>query len=136
MTKKVFTLYHIRDSIIDKEGQTPKGDIKMKVRMLKRPSGTSMVNQLVINEGRKTWFQSYDSTIIEIDRELQKITVGCDWDYSITTTRCLKQFLNEEMHWSSKEVDEFKKKLRKAQSSDDNIFVFNNFSIIYDKDLR
>lgn len=66
----------------------------------------------------------------------KKITVGRDWDYSITTTRCLKQFLNEEMQWSSKEVDEFKKKLRKAQSSDDNIFVFNNFSIIYDKDLR
>ena len=108
----------------------------MKVRMLKRPRGTAMVNQLVINEGRKTWFQSYDSVIIEIDREYQKITVGRDWDYSITTTRYLKQFLNEEMQWSSKEVDEFKKKLRKAQSSDDNIFVFNNFSIIYDENLR
>lgn len=44
----------------------------MKVRMLKRPRGTAMVNQLVINEGRKTWFQSYDSVIIEIDREYQK----------------------------------------------------------------
>lgn len=62
----------------------------MKVRMLKRPRGMAMVNQLVINEGRKTWFQSYDSVIIEIDREYQKIIVGRDWDYSITTTRCLK----------------------------------------------
>lgn len=108
----------------------------MKVRMLKRPRGTAMVNQLVINEGRKTWFQSYDSVIIEIDREYQKITVGRDWDYSITTTRCLKQFLNEEMQWSSEEVDEFKKKLRKAQYSGNNEFVYDGFSVIYDKDLR
>lgn len=44
----------------------------MKVRRLEGPRGTAMVNQLVINEERKTWFQSYDSVIIEIDREYQK----------------------------------------------------------------
>lgn len=108
----------------------------MKVKRLKRPSGTAMVNQLVIYEGSKTWFQSYDSVIIEIDGEYQKITVGCDWDYLITTIKCLKIFLKEELRWSDEAVEEFKKKLRKVQSSDDNIFVFNNFSIIYDKDLR
>jgi len=108
----------------------------MKVRRLKRPSGTAMVNQLVIDEGSKTWFQSYDSVIIEIDRELQKITVGTDWDYSITTIKCLKIFLKEKLLWSDEAVLEFKKKLKKAQSSDDNIFVFNNFSIIYDENLR
>ena len=108
----------------------------MKVYNLEGKSGRAVANQFVIKDDNRKVFQSYDSTIIEIDRELQKITVGRDWDYSITTTRYLKQFLNEEMTWSSKEVEEFKKKLRKSQYSDDNIFVFNNFSIIYDGDLR
>lgn len=108
----------------------------MKVRQLKRPRGTVVVNHFIIDERRKTWFQSYDSIIIEIDREYQKITVGCDWDYSMTTTKYLKQFLNEELQWNSKEVEEFKKKLRKIKSSTENIFVFNNFSIVYDANLK
>lgn len=44
----------------------------MKVRNLEGKSGRAVPNQFVINEGRKTWFQSYDSVIIEIDREYQK----------------------------------------------------------------
>lgn len=44
----------------------------MKVRRLKNSRGAAMVNQLVINDERKTWFQSYDRVIIEIDREYQK----------------------------------------------------------------
>lgn len=108
----------------------------MKVRQLKRPRGTVVVNQFIIDEGRKTWFQSYDSIIIEIDRECQKIIVGCDWDYSMTTKKYLKQFLNEELCWNNEEAEEFKKKLRKAQSSMGNTFVFNNYSIVYDAGLR
>lgn len=86
----------------------------MKVRRLKSPRGATMVNQLVIDEGSKTWFQSYDSVIIEIDRECQKITVGRDWDYSITTIKCLKIFLKEKLWWSDEAVLEFKKKLKKS----------------------
>lgn len=108
----------------------------MKVRQLKRPRGTVVVNQFIIDEERKTWFQSYDSVIIEIDREYQKITVGRDWNYSMTTTKYLKQFLNEELCWNNEEVEEFKKKLRKARSSMDSIFVFNNFSVVYDANLK
>ena len=108
----------------------------LKIYNLEGQSGKPVVNQFVIEDGSKTWFQSYDSIIIEIDRESQKMTVGRDWDYSRTTTKYLKIFLNEEMAWSSKEVEEFKKKLRKAQSSGNNEFVYDGFSVIYDKDLR
>lgn len=108
----------------------------MKVYNLEGKSGRAVVNQLVIDEGSKTWFKSYDSVIIEIDRECQKITVGRDWDYSITTGKCLKIFLKEKLWWSDEAVLEFKKKLKKAQSSGNNEFVYDGFSVIYDKDLR
>lgn len=108
----------------------------MKVRNLEGIRGRAIVNQFVIDDGRKTTFQSYDSVIIEIDRECQKITVGRDWDYSITTIKCLKIFLKETLWWSDEAVLEFKKKLKKAQSSGNNEFVYDGFSVIYDKDLR
>lgn len=44
----------------------------MKVRNLEGTRGNVVVNQFVIEEGRKTWFQSYDSIIVEIDRENEK----------------------------------------------------------------
>ena len=108
----------------------------MKVRNLEGIRGTIIRNQFVIDEGQKIWFQSYDSVIVEIDREHQKITIGRDWDYSRTTTKYLKVFLNQELYWCGDEVEEFKKKLRKVQSSADNIFVFNNYSIVYNAGLR
>lgn len=62
--------------------------------------------------------------------------MGCDWDYSRTTTKYLKIFLEQELGLFSDEVEEFKKKLRKAQSSTDNIFVFGGYSVVYDAGLR
>lgn len=44
----------------------------MKVYNLEGKSGRAVANQFVIEDGSKTWFQSYDSVIIEIDRESQK----------------------------------------------------------------
>lgn len=108
----------------------------MKVRNLEGTRGNAVVNQFVIEEGRKTWFQSYDSIIVEIDRENEKIIVGCDWDYSRTTTKYLKIFLEQELGLYSEEVEKFKKKLRKAQSSTDNIFVFGDYTIVYDTGLK
>lgn len=84
----------------------------MKVRRLKNSRGAAMLNQLVINDRRKTWFQSYDRVIIEIDREYQKITVGCDWDCSIPTMKSLKIFLKEQLLRSDETILEFKKKLK------------------------
>lgn len=108
----------------------------MKVRNLEGIRGTVVRNQFIINEGHKTWFQSYNSIIVEIDREYQKITIGCDWDYSRTTAKYLKVFLNQELYWCGDEVEEFKKKLRKVQSSTNNIFAFGGYSVVYDAGLR
>lgn len=77
MTKKVFTLLFISDNIIDEERATPrKENIKMKVKNLEGIRGKAIVNQFVIDEGRTTWFQSYDSIIVEINREDEKNNRG------------------------------------------------------------
>ena len=60
----------------------------MKVRNFKHK------NQYVIEDGRKTHFQSYDSLICTVD-EKGHVTLYPDWDYSNTTRRHLYQFLRE-----------------------------------------
>lgn len=50
-------------------------------------------NQILIEDGNKTIFQSYNS-IIAI-KENGKITLGKDWDYSKTTEKYRNKFLGE-----------------------------------------
>ena len=63
----------------------------LKVKTLKN-------NQYVINDSdtEKTMFQSYNSPVIEIDRNDLIITVYPDYDYSITTSKYRNEFLNNE----------------------------------------
>lgn len=79
-------------------------------------------NQFIIEDGHKVVFQSYDSFICEIQvREIQGnriIKVGKNWDYSRTTMKYLKWFL-EEYLWDSPYTS--KKDFEK--------FLENNFNI-------
>ena len=50
-------------------------------------------NQFIITDTKKFVFQSYDSTIAVV--EGQKLTLGKDWDYSITTLKHLYKFMYE-----------------------------------------
>lgn len=59
-------------------------------------SGLKVANQFIITDGNRTLFQSYESPIIEIDRESQIITVFPNWDYSKTTGKYRNQFMNNE----------------------------------------
>lgn len=72
----------------------------MRVRNMVSPrSGREVANQFIITDGRKTVFQSYDSTIVEINREdleNKTITVYEDWDYSMTTGKYRNQFMEDE----------------------------------------
>lgn len=52
-------------------------------------------NQFVIRGENKTVFQSYNSEIAEINNDTGKLKLGCDWDYSKTTTKHLYLFLND-----------------------------------------
>jgi hypothetical protein len=68
----------------------------MKVRnMVSRNSGREVANQFIITDEKRTVFQSYSSTIIEIDWDNQEITIFPDWNYSVTTSKYRNQFMEE-----------------------------------------
>lgn len=50
-------------------------------------------NQLVIFDNEKTTFQSYDSVVATIDKEV--LTLGYNWNYGSTTRKHLYMFIRE-----------------------------------------
>lgn len=68
----------------------------MTVENMRSPrTGAKVVNQFVITDGCRTVFQSYDSTIAEINRNPRTITIGEDWDYSVTTGKYRNAFFED-----------------------------------------
>lgn len=66
-------------------------------------SGREVANQFIIRDDTRIVFQSYDSTIAIIDNSKEgaaKLTLGRDWDYSVTTMKYLYQFLYQFLDWS------------------------------------
>lgn len=57
----------------------------MRVEQLINSRGNGAMNQFVITDGARVVFQSYDSTIAEVDRDNLTITIYPDYDYSRTT---------------------------------------------------
>lgn len=69
----------------------------MRVTNMTSPrSGREVANQFIISYGRKIAFQSYNSKIVDIDKEEKTITVYRDWDYSTTTGKYRNQFMEDE----------------------------------------
>ena len=58
-------------------------------------SGRSVANHYVMISGRTAYFQSYASLVAVYDKESCILTLGKDWDYSVTTKKYLWQFLQE-----------------------------------------
>ena len=52
-------------------------------------------NQFHLYEEGKHILQSYNSTVVVIDRATGSITLGEDWDYSTTTSKHVYLFLEE-----------------------------------------
>lgn len=52
-------------------------------------------NQFVINTENATYLQSYNSVVCKIDKPTKKVTLSNHWDYSVTTSKYLYKFLNE-----------------------------------------
>lgn len=57
-------------------------------------------NQFIMEDDKKTIFQSYDSIIAVFDKEKRDITLGCDWDYSRTTLKHLYIFLRDVIYYN------------------------------------
>jgi len=65
----------------------------MQVSNLLNVRGNKVANQFVITDGSLSIFKSYDSFIAEVEGD--KVTLDPHyWDYSATTIRHLKTFLN------------------------------------------
>ena len=60
----------------------------MKVQQLKNK------NQFLITDGNKIIFQSYNSKVAIIDSTAKTLTLGRNWDYSLTTKKHLCLFLD------------------------------------------
>lgn len=58
-------------------------------------SGRPVANHYVMASGNTFLFQSYESLIAVYDKESCTLTLGKDWDYSVTTMKYLNQFLRE-----------------------------------------
>lgn len=71
----------------------------MKVtNMTSRSSGRKIPNQFIIRDNKtsRTTFQSYDSMIVTIDYQSNTISLGENWDYSMTTSKYRNQFFEEQ----------------------------------------
>ena len=70
--------------------------MKTKVQNLtSNRSGRPVANQYEITTKDNYIFQSYNSIIAKVNRRTNQITLDdYYWDYSVTTLRYLKQFLN------------------------------------------
>ena len=80
--------------------------MNIKVNNLTSPrSGNPVANQYEIITEDDYIFQSYNSIIAKRNKETNKITLDSYyWDYSVTTLKYLKEFLNTNM--SKKEIQD------------------------------
>lgn len=68
----------------------------MKVENMMNKNGKKVANQYIIRDGNRVMFQSYESPIIEIDGDNERITVYKDYDYSATTSKYRNQFMQSQ----------------------------------------
>ena len=67
----------------------------MNVKNIKNIKGNKVVNQFILDDGKYTYFQSYDTIIARYkntDPDIIHLDVN-SWDYSRTTLKYLSQFL-------------------------------------------
>lgn len=78
-------------------------------------NGRTVPNQFIITDGNKKVFQSYDSKIaVSNGVELE---IYPHWDYSKTTLRYLKQFINEETRYEYETKKQFEKMIDDCSST-------------------
>ena len=68
--------------------------IKMKVENIKNDKGNIVANQFIIYGDDKITFQSYDSEVC-YEKNGKLYLKGDVWDYSVTTRRHFKTFIND-----------------------------------------
>ena len=74
----------------------------MRVENMYSPrTGREVANQFVITDDGKMTFQSYSSMIVEVDYNNHTVTIGKDYNYSVTTSKYRNQFFTD---WTVSEL--------------------------------
>ena len=93
----------------------------MTVRNLTNRYGRAIENQFVMWQDRMRSFQSYNSLIFSYDYTTKVATLYPDWDYSQTTSKHFKSFINSETPFSYDNKAQFTK-----DYIDSGLFVLEN----------
>jgi hypothetical protein len=81
----------------------------MKVSNITNSNNNVVANQFIIYDDNKTYFQSYKSIIVRIERSEGKEITTLDpvyWNYSRTTSKHRSTFLNESTKETEKKIKE------------------------------
>lgn len=80
----------------------------MKVQNMTSSNGNKIANQFIVEDGNKTYFQSYNSIIAVIEQDFDNTSITLDeyyWDYSTTTGKYRNIFLGEKKADTQKKID-------------------------------
>jgi hypothetical protein len=95
----------------------------MKVENMINSRGNTVANQFIIRGRFEVDFQSYNSLICSFDfkddKDNKLLLKGSMWDYSVTTRRYFKQFINEETPFTYETKAQWEKEIK----NNDNIEV-------------
>lgn len=59
-------------------------------------TGNPVSNKFTVESSRYSFFQSYNRLIAVYDKKARRITLGCYWDYSVTTRKYLHAWLDSD----------------------------------------
>jgi len=88
----------------------------MKVENMINSRGNTIANQFIIRDFNRTCFQSYRSLIAEYSEDTTDLKIYTDWDYSRTTMKYLKQFINEETNYTYENKKQFEKLIEENEN--------------------
>lgn len=78
--------------------------------------GNVVANQFIIRQGDIIVFQSYRSQIATYSQDTQILKVFSDWDYSRTTLKYFKQFVNEETSFTYENKKQFEQLMKENKN--------------------
>ena len=84
----------------------------MEVENMKTPNGNTAPNQFLIHGYDSVTFQSYKSKIADYNRRQDELIVYEDWDYSKTTLKYFKQFINTETSFNYENVNQWREEMK------------------------
>ena len=86
----------------------------MNVENIENGKGNKVANQFIITDTNKKVFQSYTTKIVTLDNIKGELVLNSDWwDYSNTTRKYFKQFINEQTLFNYEDKQQWLKEINK-----------------------